>query len=431
MPNCLCKDNKMIERKKLILIVITVIAIVLCFLYESTLLYWCTVALLFMACLVLGKREKRIMNPFFLFSITPFTLLIYKNISNVYMMDLESDTWRIAIINIAAFVFVMALAPEAKIEYEIAKDYVGNRKLEPHAIALGIIGIGPMFLYGVFGIAIPFYTIFGLLSVPALCCSIVSKNRYLTICLMLLTLLTWTNNVSKSTILTTSLCILICYELYFSKSRKNKIIFALMCILGLIMMILAFSYANQVRGVRTAEDQLNYYIRYGDVRWNGIASLFMPYMYLETPWTNLQYVMQTQDVRTYGLWLLKPFLNYLQIDAWFEDLYQLMPMSSFNTFSFIACNFKDFGFCGSVISSLLLGSYTKWVYSRATKTKNPLDIACWIYVAQAVLEMFFSNHFFQQAYPLTCVLLLGIYKKVFHIIKSSRGKVTKIGHKRS
>lgn len=410
----------MIERRKFILAIITATAIIICLLYESTLLHWCTTALLFVVCIVLGKREKKILNPYFLFSITPFTLLIYKNISNVYMMDLEPSTWRIAIINIAAFIFAMALAPEAKAKNEIAGSYVGKRKLETHAIILGIMGIGPMLLYGVLGIAIPFYTIFGLLSVPALCCSIASKNKYLTVSLMFFTLLTWTNNVSKSTILTTCLCILICYELYFTKSKRSKIVFALIFALGLIVMILAFTYANQARGVKTAEDQLSYYTKYGNVKWNSITYLFMPYMYLETPWANLQYVMHTQDVRTYGLWMVKPFLNYLQIDAWFEDMYQLTPMSSFNTYSFIACNFKDFGFWGSVIPSILLGYYTKWVYSRAQKTNNPLDVACWIYVAQAVLEMFFSNHFFQQAYPLTCVLLIGMYRGIVRELRGTQ-----------
>lgn len=151
-------------------------------------------------------------------------------------------------------------------------------------------------------------------------------------------------------------------------------------------------------------------MKYGNVKWTGLTSFFMPYMYLETPWTNLQYVMQTQDTRTYGLWLIKPILNYLQLDGFFENMYQLIPMSSFNTYSFIACNFKDFGFWGSIIPSLILGGYVKWVYSRACQTTDPLDVACYVYVAQAVLEMFFSNHFFQQAYPLTCVLLIGIYK---------------------
>ena len=233
------------------------------------------------------------------------------------MMDLEPSTWRIAIINIAAFVFAMALAPEVNAKNHINREYVGDQGLNVHAIVLGIVGIGPMLLYGVFGIAIPFYSIFGLLSIPALCCGIVSKNKLLTACLMIFTLLTWTNNVSKSTILATCLCILICYELYYIRSRRDRIRFAALCGVGLIVMILAFTYANQVRGSKTAESQLEYYVRYGNVRWSGMAVFFMPYMYLETPWTNLQYVMQTQDVRTYGLWLIKPFLNYLQIDSWF------------------------------------------------------------------------------------------------------------------
>ena len=102
--NCLFKGEKMIEKSKFVLVFLTIILIAFCFFFESTLLYWCTAAFLFLVCIALGKREKRILNPYYLFSITPFTLLIYKNISNVYMMDLEPSTWRIAIINIAIIV---------------------------------------------------------------------------------------------------------------------------------------------------------------------------------------------------------------------------------------------------------------------------------------------------------------------------------------
>lgn len=418
VPNCLFKGERMIGRSKLILGVLATIAIIICFLCELTAVYWCTTAFLFAICISLGKKEKRILNPYYLFSITPFTLLIYKNVSNMYMMDLEPDTWRIAIINISTFIFTLTLAPEANTKNRYKIEFVGNRGLCVHAVVLGIVGIGPMLLYGVLGIAIPFYSIFGLLSIPALCCAIVSKNKLLIACLTLFTLFTWINNVSKSTILATCLCLLICYELYFVSSKRDKIKFAVLCGLGLIVMILAFTYANQERGAKTFESQLDYFVTYGNVRWSGNAALFMPYMYLETPWTNLQYVMKTQDVRTYGLWLIKPLLNYIQIDSLFEDIYELTPMSSFNTYSFIACNFKDFGFWGSIIPSIILGCYTKWVYSRAKNTLNPLDVACWIYVAQAVFEMFFSNHFFQQAYPLTCVLLIALYRIVYpYVIK--------------
>ena len=34
-------------------------------------------------------------------------------------------------------------------------------------------------------------------------------------------------------------------------------------------------------------------------------------------------------------------------------------------------------------------------------------------MAQAVVEMFFSNHFFTQSYPFTIVIIMGIYKLLF------------------
>lgn len=404
-----------VERRTFIIGTIGLAAIVLGLICSKSLVFWCLAALLLLLCIYSGYKENKIINPYYLFAITPFTLLIYRNVSETYMRDLELKTWIIAVLNIMAFVFAMLIMPNVKEDLTSEKKGLETNSLEFHAALLALFGIGPMILYGIFGVAIPFYSIFGLLSVPALCCAIVSKNKELIFFLMLLTILTWTNNVSKSTILTTCLCFVICYEFYFVKSQKQKKRLIAFCMLCMIIILLSFTFANQARGVKTSEDQLNYYVKYGNVKWDGLTALFMPYMYLETPWTNLQYVMNTQDTRTYGLWLVKPFLSYLQIDGNFEKMYQLTPMSSFNTFTFIACNFKDFGLFGSIFSSIILGCYVKWVYSRACQTKNPLDVACYVYVAQAVLEMFFSNHFFQQSYPFTIVLLVWLYKKIMRI----------------
>lgn len=396
-----------VEKRTFVVTSISLAVIAIGVVWNSTFVFWSIAALLLLLCLYAGRKEGRLLNPYYLFAITPFTLLIYRNISDNYMQDLKSETWVIALINIAAFVIAMLITPAYKTceRYSVDRDY-----LKQDTVILTLVGMGPMLLFGLFGIQIPFYSIFGLLSIPALCCAIVSKEKKLISCVFILTALTWVNNVSKSTVLATCLCVVICYEFYFLNSQREKRRLVWLCVVGLIVILLAFTFANQARGAKTAAGQLSYYTKYGNVKWSGLAAFFMPYMYLETPWTNLQYVMQTQDTRTYGLWLIKPILNYLQMDGLFENMYLLKPMSSFNTYSFIACNFKDFGFWGSVIPSFLLGSYVKWVYSRAIQTSNPLDVACYVYVAQAVLEMFFSNHFFQQAYPLTCVLLIGIYK---------------------
>lgn len=407
----------LIEKRTFLVGIVSVFALIVGMICNSALAFWCIATVLFLLCIYTGYRENKIINPYYLFAITPFTLLIYTNVSSKYMQDLEMQTWLIALLNIATFTFAMLLTPAAKTRSFDKKRGLEHNSLEFHAVFLSIVGIGPILLYELTGIAIPFYTIFGLLSVPALCCAIASKKKKLFFYILIFTLLTWLSNVSKSSVLTTCLCLIICYEFYlvFSKKERRKLL--LFCLIGVIVILLSFTFANQVRNTGTAMDQLNYYVKYGNVQWKGPAALFMPYMYLETPWSNLQYVMQTQDTRTYGLWLVKPFLNYLQLDRFFERMYQLIPMSSFNTFSFIACNFKDFGFGGSVIPSALLGCYVKWVYTRAYQTKNPLDVACYVYVARAVLEMFFSNHFFQQAYPLTCVLMLELYKIFFTKVK--------------
>ena len=134
-------------------------------------------------------------------------------------------------------------------------------------------------------------------------------------------------------------------------------------------------------------------------------------MYLETPWVNLQYVTETQDNRTYGMWALKPLLGYLGLRD--DEDYKLEPYSSFNTFTFISCQFKDFGYYGSVLLSLFLGFFVKKMYSLSMRSNSPFYLGAFVLVALATLEMFFSNHFFMQSYPFTIFIMMWLYQKVF------------------
>ena len=304
----------------------------------------------------------------------------------------------------------MVAAPKCISRPKMTSRNLDSRQIHTDAVLLAILGFAPAILFSVMEIAVPLYSIFSLLTVAALMCAVKLKNIKLLVIFLALYGLTWMNNVTKSSILTTCLALLIGYEHYFVKTKKQRRKFFVLCGLALLIVLFSFTFANQLRGTKTAESQLAYYTKYGDVSWNGNAAFFMPYMYLETPWANLQYVMQTQNVRTNGLWLIKPLINYVQIDKWFASEYVLVPMSSFNTYTYIACQFKDFGLIGSAFSSILLGIFVKFVYSRYKISQDPLDAACYVYTAQAVLEMFFSNHFFQQSYPITIVLLLLLYR---------------------
>lgn len=403
-----------LKKGRILTLFLIIDIIVIAIFINKIVAYWSVALVCLLICIFWGRKEECLVNPFLLFALTPFTLLIYRNISDTYMMDLTKETWLIAILNIGAFISALSYISNGEKRVAVKPS---DEQLYTDAIILAVAGFVPSLLFLVFGIAVPLYSIFGLLTVPALMCAIKLKNARLIIVFMLLYGITWINNVSKSTILTTCLAFLIGFEKYFVKSKKHKRWFFILCVVGLVIVILSFTFANQNRGMKSAEGQLAYYTKYGGVTWNGAAALFMPYMYLETPWTNLQYVMQSQDTRTFGLWLIKPLLGYLQIDSLLAEHYQLIPMSSFNTYTFIACQFKDFGMGGSILISALLGIFVRYVYTKYKSSEDPLDAACYVYVAQAVLEMFFSNHFFQQSYPFTIVALIVLYKCVFRKIK--------------
>ena len=242
----------------------------------------------------------------------------------------------------------------------------------------------------------PFFiaSILQLCSVPSLICAMKSKKRPLVLFLLLLFIGTSIGFLSKSAVLTYIFAVIIGFEKYFIKTEKQKKNVAVLAAVGIVLMVFSFTFANKDRESRSSQDTLDYYATYSDVEWSSPNALFMPYMYLTTPWANLQYLMESQNERTYGLWLFKPLLGYLQLDDKFRSEYKMQAYSTFNTLTFISTNFKDFGYWLSIISSIFLGFFVKKVYSRYRKSRSALDVACYVYVGLAVLEMFFSNEFF-------------------------------------
>lgn len=370
-----------------------------------------SVLVILLTCILRGRQEKYFINPYYLFAFVPFSLLIYENISN-YTMDLNVSTWILAIINMTAFL----IAVDFTSSYKKIKRCIGcgqNRTLIRNTLILLGLGFAPTVFQLIFGMTMPLASVLSLFSTAAIVCAIKSKNRYLIILVTGIFILSWIDNVSKSTILTFCIACLICYEKYFISTAKQRKKLIILSSIAIVVMIMAFSFANQSRGSASGSAAVDYYTKYGGLVWNKNDNLLMPYMYLTTPWANLQYVIETQNTRSYGLWLLKPLIGYFQLDNYFEQYYKMKAYSNFNTFTYIACNFKDFGYWGSCISTIFLGFFSKKVYSRYCQSRSPLDVACYILVAQAVLEMFFSNEFFTQSFPFTIVIIVGIYKVIF------------------
>lgn len=403
MNNIIFSRNKKSTRKTCFFILL--LSVIISLLMGIEMVDRVSVLLILYVCIRLGMRETSLVNPFFLFSVTPLSLLIYVNVGDFYMMDLSHRTWLIAILNMAAFVAALMLTPAMNNK---GRDVILESK---DSETLNIILLFAVSFLG--SLIEPLASILWIFAVPAIVLAIKSKRIKMFVIVGIYILLSYIGGMlSKMTVLMLVMTFLISYDKYYAVTSKQKKRVLIASALGLVLMLGAFSFANKDRGKYDAGEGLASYSNQG-VEWTGATGLFMPYMYLTTSWTNLQYVMETQDSRTYGLWLAKPLLGYLQMDDNFKNEYHLESYSSFNTFGFITCGFKDFGYWLSIISSLLLGFYVKKVYSRYLLRKSPFDVACYVLVGLATVELFFSNHFFMQSYPFTILIEMELYKLFF------------------
>ena len=391
----------MIRFKSKITLLIFLISVIIILTFNSILLDKLLLLLVFVSCLLLGKKESSFINPFYLFSLTPLTLLIYFNVGSFYMVDLKHETYTLAILNMIAFIFALSFNND----YKKVLPYVGtnlSNDLILHSIILYILSLSANF--------IPFLSsVLWVFVVPAIICAMKSKNKIMIISMASLIVFSLIYGTSSKTgVLLYILTLLISYEKYYFKTANQKRRLFIYAIFGVFLMIFSFSFANKERGKYDSDDGLNYYSQQG-IEWSLTSTAFLPYMYLTTGWSNLQYVTETQPKSTNGLWTIRPILGYLQLDDLFEKEYELVSYSTFNTFTFIVCAYKDFGFFGSVFMSLLLGYYVRKVYSKYKVSQSPFNVAIYACVSLAVLEMFFSNHFFMLSYPFTILIVMNMY----------------------
>ena len=352
-------------------------------------------------CITLSRAEQFVVSPMLLFCITPLSLLIYTNLGEAYMVALKPETWIIAIINMYAFIMTFKYTSP----YTRKSGCVGNinvKSLEIQSVLFFLLSLTGHIFH-------PIASIVWMFSVVSIVCALKTRKKTMLLFAVAIFLVSALGVTSKSTMLTYCIAFIICFEKYYVPAAKRKKWTRIALTLGVMFMIFSFSFANKDRGSYDSEEGVAQYESTG-IQWDYSAGLFMPYMYLTNGWTNLQYVLDTQDSRTYGLWTIKPLLGYIQMKDMFKNEYKMTSYSTFNTFSYMTYGFKDFGYWLSVMMSVFLGFFVKRVYSRYCISKSPYDVASFILVAQATLELFFSNHFFTQSYPFTIVILMAIIK---------------------
>ncbi|MFH2117481.1 MAG: O-antigen polymerase [Bacillota bacterium] len=368
-------------------------------------------------CIYKGFNEKSIINPYFLFSIVPFSLLIYSpEISNVYLLNLTNSTIYYAIFNMVFFLIGLNVT---KIHFTNHRKQISNKaELVFHAWVMFAISIIPSFA--------PSFILSSVISLfiyPALASAIKSKNLLTIILIYLAYIVINLNTFTKLEVLSILIVTIVSIVKYYNFHKQNKFMFFIFIVVGVLLMLEMFDLKSYLQSGGTflsyiQGGYLNYnietsFLQSGNITWNFNNKLVVPYMYLTTPWTNLQYVMETQNNLTFGLWFLKPLLGWLQLDGFFLTKYNLQAYSSFNTFTYLAVIFKDVGYWGSLLISLFLGFFVKLVYNRFLFSRSPLDIASYALVSLATFQMFFSNHFFMLSYPFTIIVISAIYQFVF------------------
>lgn len=382
-------------------------------------------------CIFKGLKEPVLVNPYLLFSLTPISLLLYtETVSRVYLMKLETATWGIAIINFLSFLFVFSLH-KPKLKKQLINE-VGTGSLKnstTHFTILLAIGAFPLLYKTVMGKTFFLASIISYFIYGALCVAVKTKRKELGIIACMYFLFSFTQRFNKTMLIALGMTIIIAVEKYWilTDKQKKKMILGIVFFAGIMFgigfplkdyMARGGSLIGFFRGVTVTSDFAGYGNRIDIGKLNFLR---MPYMYFVSAWNNLQYVMQTQTDHTFGLWMIKPVLGYLQLDQFFKNAYTLTPYSSFNTYTYITVLFKDFGFVGSTVGSFFLGWFVKKMYTLYLHSKSSLWVACYAMTACATVEMFFSNHFFSLSYPFTIYIISYMYRFVFISLKNYKG----------
>lgn len=397
------------------------IQIILCIIgvwYDDVTIFRVCALLILCFCLSRGNKERYVVNPYYLFILTTLSLLLYFNIGSAFLLDLTVNTWLLIIANINALLLGISATANIKFKERVPSQCQARKLYTNLAWIFTIVGILPAYYFRFTDNVLPLSYIIGMLSTARLMCAFATRQKKLSIIITIIYVSPIVlGGASKTGVLTLLLATMIAFEKFYSvknvdeykKIRKRLII---CCICAIPIMVSVFTFANKDRGSYNADDNLSYYKERVD--WNYSASYFMPYMYIVTPWANLQYVTETQDKRSDGYWMMKPIIGIFSSE---EPPSEYVPQaySSFNTFSFIGLHFKDFGYWGSLILSFFLGFFIKKVYSLYVQSPTAFDAAQYVFTAQATLELFFSNHFFGQSYPFMIVIVMYMTKKILRI----------------
>lgn len=429
-----------ISKRKLLRIIITILAFgVGLYLYNANrkieiqyVFFYSVLLLACFRCISSGIKESYIINPYLLFLTVPVSLLMYDlTVSPHYLVSLRPDTYSLAVYNIIMVLLGFFVGGNCKFRYSKTWKRSINQSqklLSRNAIITLFLGLIPT-MYGIiFGAqyllnmdlnalkglvnAAPLASIFNLFLYLSIMLALYSKNKKSIILCLAGLLVSLVLNFSKTTVVMLCICLLVyLYDITRVNFRIRKY-FYISLILALGLVFISFTIYNNIRfdfDINTYFDDLGYI---GSIS----QTWFLPIMYIISPWSNLQYIVDTTTAHSYGLWVLKPILGYLQIDGMWESVFELIPRyQAFNTYTYISVYYRDFGFIGSGICSFVLAIYIMYIYKMKLNYPNsPYISSIFALNMYATVMMFFNNHFQQLSYPFTIFIICWLFLKFTH-----------------
>ncbi len=381
-------------------------------------------SLLFAVYLIIrGLREPFIFNPYFLFAVCPLTLALYfPVISEYYLLELSDTTYVYALVNMICFYIGLEIIRNKKIRME--HGVLGGENHWPNeceektvrnwAIVFSVVGMIPAVYALLVGhisewnrmkdlaSSFPIYAVLAYFPYIGIYLAMQTKKKVcIIICLVLGGVATLVS-LTKTMVLCYLMAILAAYEKKHSSVRIKRLI-----LLGIISLFV-FSYLdgvyNQMRGATKFEEL-----------WLSRSSSLLSvsqlktYLYFETPWANLEYVLGTVKEHTYGLWSVKPILTLFRIEGLFTESYSMMESyTTFNAMGYLAYLYNDFGVIGSCVAVMPIGMFVSYVYERGKRNLNPFWGVIVLFTLRAVLMMFFNLHFSTEIYILTTLIIMCI-----------------------
>ncbi len=234
-------------------------------------------------------------------------------------------------------------------------------------------------------------------------------------------ILVWTAAIFSATVLFTkgsvaSVLFFIGYGIGCYRLIKSKQQVAVVVCLGVVLALLMGWWCYYARtgfgSERVDLYELHYTRGSTDYFPNRLTQFYPAYMYMVTPFANCQYVMQVQHEYSMGIRTLWPVISMLQLGRLCgieveEKPFLILP---YNTHTFLADFYLDFGPIGAVVAAYVLGIVVYRIYLRSRHNADALIRAEYAFWGFATFLMFFSNHFTSVGYPLRSLVIIEVYR---------------------